>query len=278
MRLHVSILVCAFAASSTAALAHSNSAGFVTSEPQHHDERPLTGTGERFPAFVRLDPRKVRNIVLKVNAQVVNVRNPLTGRRVRRGELLAEFESAELETIQRTYVETFSNMDAVRAFSVTGDEKLIEGRMNLEWRGLSPEALRWIEEHRQPVRRVQIVAPVDGYLLDVNVVEGQIVNAGSQSGLFGVAGETLFRIAESGAMTIDLMVPERAASRTKVGKKASVWLPAQGGGTEQVECAVEEVLQTIDPATQRRTVRLRPLQIGEAGMLPANAMLFGVLR
>lgn len=209
-----------------------------------------------YPAQVRIDPRHVSGVVLKVNARVINVADLYVGRPVRSGDVLAEFESAELETIQRTFAETVANLRYVEAASTTVTEKLVEARMNLGWRGLSDQDIRALEETRQPIRRVDITAPTDGYLLEIAASEGQVVNPGAQAGLFSLSGTTLFRIADADAVTIEAQIPAAVAAGLDAGDEASLRLP---GNAAQLDAVVDEVLPYSAPSSLRRTVRLRPL-------------------
>lgn len=210
----------------------------------------------RYAAQVRVDPREIVGVVLKVNARIVSLRDLYPGRPVEQGEVLAEFESAELETIQRTYAETFANLELVKAFSTTAEEKLIEGRMNLQWRGLSEEDVRTLEDTRAPVRRVGIQAPQNGYVVDVAITEGQVINPGAQSGLFSLSGTTLFRIADPEAFLVEAELPLAQASR--LNPEDTVWLHLSPTAAP-LEAMVEEVVPLTDAAGMRRTVRLRPL-------------------
>ena len=242
-----------------AAAAHGDTGAFTRADGRTAPagaHEAATPAPRRYPAEVRLDPRKVWGVVLKVNARLVNLRDDLyVGRPVERGEALAEFESAELETIQRTYAETFANIEYVKAVSTTGEEKLIEGQMSLRWRGLSEDDLRSLERTRKPVGKIRIVAPQDGYLQEIGVTEGQVVNAGAQSGLFSVSGATLFRVAEPGAVFVDARLPFAAAAALKPGDAARLHLPGAAG---TVDATVEDVLPLAPAPGLRRTVRLRP--------------------
>lgn len=239
--------------------AHSDTGAFA--EDHHHDDESAAQVLARpamYPATVRFDSRKIENIVLKVNAKVSELSDVYVGRRVSKGDILAEFESAELETLQRTYIETFRNIARVGQISMTAEEKLIEGRMNLEWRGLSADDVQLIEDLREPLASVPITAPVDGYVLEVRVVDGEIVNAGNASGLFSAAGTTIFRIARFGSIVVEAQVPEALAKVLRPGSVAGVWV-GNGRHRSRIEATVDQISRTVNPATQRRTVRLIPV-------------------
>ncbi|BCO32101.1 hypothetical protein TspCOW1_22040 [Thiohalobacter sp. COW1] len=235
--------------------AHSDASGFA-------DEMSRFGGGaesqgpRRYAAQVRVDPREIAGVVLKVNARITDLHDLYIGRPVRAGEVLAEYESAELETVQRSYAETYANMEYIREISVTAEEKLIEGRMNLQWRGLYPEDIERLEQEREPVKRLRVKAPRDGYLLDVNVTEGQVVNPGAQAGLFNLSGTTLMRIASDQAVTIDVELPLEVAARLSTGDAAWVY---PSPSAPPLEASVSEVVPMVGGTGLRRTVRLEPL-------------------
>lgn len=237
------------------ACAHSNAGAFAS----HADSAANTDTHapehRRYAAQVLVDPREVTGIVLKVNARVTAIRDLYAGRPVKQGEVLAEFESAELETVQRSYAETFANLEYIKEISVTAEEKLIEGRMNLQWRGLSRENIQTLEETREPVRKLQVTSPRDGYLMEVSVREGQVVNPGSQSGLFSLSGTTLMRIAGADAVMVDAQLPIELAATLKPGDTA--WLHISPSAPP-LEADIEAVIPLATGSGLRQTVRLRP--------------------
>ncbi|HSH28544.1 MAG TPA: efflux RND transporter periplasmic adaptor subunit [Thiohalobacter sp.] len=236
--------------------AHSDASGFVDELSRFGGAGAQTQGPRRYAAQVRVDPREITGVVLKINARIMDLKGLYIGRRVRVGEVLAEYESAELETVQRSYAETYANMEYIREISVTAEEKLIEGRMNLQWRGLYPEDITELEENREPVKRLRVKAPRSGYLLDVNVTEGQVVNPGAQSGLFSLSGTTLMRIASDEAVTVDVELPLAAAAELSPGDAA--WLyPAPSA--PPLEASVAEVVPLVSGSGLRRTVRLQPL-------------------
>ena len=243
-----------FLALSSHVYAHSNPSAFASAGIAGNSQ--TTSDEKHFPGRVTLDPRHVAGVVLKVNARIVGMRDLYVGRPVQQGEVLAEFESAELETIQRTYAEIYSKIEYVRAISVTADEKLIEARMNLRWRGLSEDDLGMLESSLKPVRKVAIKAPQDGYLLDILAAEGQVVNPGAQSGLFSLTGTTLFRIADQEAVLVEASVPPAEAASVQPGDLAQLRLSPT---TEPLAATVEEVVPYSPPGSLRRTIRLRPL-------------------
>lgn len=239
------------------ALAHSDASSFSDSGEENHAAHDDAVRASLFAARVVVDPRKVRNVVLKVNARITSVLTAAVGKHVSRGEVLAEFDSAELVTLQRTYIETVVNKAAMMAFSNTGEEKLIEGRMSLAWRGLSESEIDWIEENRKPIDKVKIVSPVDGYIVSVDATVSRIVSAGSRNNLFSNSGATLFQVAGDDALIVESFIsPPRAAALQPGG---IVDLRVAGARpAEALTGRVEEIVPTINPVNGSQMVRIRP--------------------
>lgn len=216
-----------------------------------------SGAGNRedvYPAVVRIDTRHLRDVVLKVNARITSLRDLYPGLKVAKGDVLMTFDSPELETIQRSFIETVRNFDAVQAFSVTGKEKVIEARTNLEWRGLSAADVQTIEQKGEAVKTVSVLAPVDGYLVELRVANGQVVNAGSQSGLFSATGAVVARIADEKAFVVEVDVPAQKAEKLSVGMRVRA---SAGGEAPVVEGLVDQISPIVAP-NQTRQVRIAP--------------------
>lgn len=261
------------------ALAHSDAGVFkgeaAAAGPVLGHEHAINGAAalprELYPASIGVDPRKVVNVAVRVNARVVGLRNLYLGKRVRQGEVLGELESAELETVQRTYIATFANREAIKQISMTAEEKLMQGRMGLRWRGMSDRDIRQLEATGEPVRRIAVTAPASGYLIAINAATNQILNAGVQAGQFTATGTTFASIAKPDAFVIEASVPAVRAARLRKGQRARVFIQHWGREPAVVSAVVQEVYGVVSPLTQRQQVRLKP------GRLPPGVRLAGSL-
>jgi multidrug efflux pump subunit AcrA (membrane-fusion protein) len=241
---------------SSPALAHSDASSFSESGEDHHADEHHD-SGKLYPAVVVVDPRKVSNVVLKVNARITKVLVGAIGRDVASGEVLAEFDSPELSTLQRTYIETVANSAAMMAVSFTGEDKLIEGRMSLAWRGLSDSEIDWIENNRRPIEKVEIVSPIDGYLLSVDATVSRIVTAGSRNNLFSSSGTTLFQIAANDALVVEASVPSAQVESLKPGDVVDMRIAGKDGPAG-LTGTIEHVVSLVNSNNRTQTVRIRP--------------------
>ncbi|HEY9097827.1 MAG TPA: efflux RND transporter periplasmic adaptor subunit [Thiobacillus sp.] len=237
--------------------AHSDASmfGAPSAGSEHHDH-PVEAV-VRYPAALTFDPRHLVNLVIKINARISRLNNLYVGKRVARNEVLGEMESAELETVQGTYLALYSNMDAVRAFSMTGEEKLIDARMNLTWRGMSDDDIKQMESRREPLKRIRIMSPESGFIYNLNVVNNQILNTGGQVGQYTASGTSILTIARPAAIQVEASLPIRIASKLKVGQKATVYVADARRGEVAIPAVVQQIFAFANPINQRQRVRLK---------------------
>lgn len=228
------------------------SAPAVTDDHDDYDHRTPT----LYPATIVIDPRQVVNVVVKINARLRNLRNLYVGQRVTQNQILGDLESAELETVQRTYLGLITNLAAVEAFSMTTNEKLIDARMNLAWRGMSEADIKRLDATKVPLKLIALKAPTAGYLVSLNVVNDQIVNAGGQSGVYTTTGTTVATIAKPEAVYVEAQIPLIDAARIKPSGDAEILLSTPDGKRMVIKAKVASVFAYVNPITQRKRVRL----------------------
>ncbi len=227
----------------------------VSVASDHHDHPAEAVT--RYPASLSVDPRRLVGVTVKINARITGLNKLYVGKRLDKGDVLAEMESAELETVQGTYLALKNNMDAVSAFSMTGNEKLIDARMNLAWRGMSEADIKRLDAGGEVLKTVPIKAPVAGFLYSLDVVNNQILNTGGQVGQYTATGTVIATIAGRGAIQIEAFLPASAAMNSKPGQRATVYVPDAARGELALPAKVDRVYAYVNPANQRQRVRLK---------------------
>lgn len=242
-----------------------------------HDDHPAQGEAHStlYPATVVIDPRKVTDIVIKINARLVGQHDLYIGKYVSKGEVLAEIESAELETLQRAYIATVSNLAAVNAFSVTSGAKIADGKLNLIWRGMSEADVSQIDLTKEPLKQVKIRAPVAGFISRIAVVNDQIVNGGTQTGQTSAAGTLFASISDPRSILLEASVPATKAAQLKIGQPAMVLIPGKDEKNEELRARVIQIYGFVNPVTQHRLVRLQ-LEGQHADLPLANGLLVAV--
>ncbi len=236
--------------------AHSDASMFGSPAARSDRHDHSVDTPVRYPATLTFDPRHLVNLVVKINARITRMNNLYVGRHVARNEVLGEMESAELETVQGTYLALYGNMDAVRSFSMTGNEKLIDAHMNLAWRGMSEADIKRMESRREPLKRIRIPSPASGFIYSLNVVNNQILNTGGQIGQYTATGTTILTIARPAAVQVEASLPVRETILLKPGQRATVYFPDTRRGQVAVPAVVQQVFAFANPVNQRRRVRL----------------------
>lgn len=272
IRLLIPLLGLAATAMSELASAHSNAGAFKSERVDAHAHADAGGDYNVFPAAVTLDARKIHNIVIKVNARISRIGDVFVGKWVEKGEVLAEFDSAEVDTIQRTFVATANNLNRISQISATAQEKMIEARMNLRWRGVAEEDIEELELMGKPLADIPIRAPVTGYIRTLNLVSDQIVNAGVQTGLFSAAGTVVATIAEPGALYVLAEVPLAVAAQLRRGMQATAFVADASGRRVPLAVRIDQVDAHANAATQRRGVRLLPIAARSRALLQAGAV------
>lgn len=239
------------------AYAHSDASMFgVPSQRQgHHSHANEIAT--RYPATLTFDPRHLVNVVVKINARITKLNNLYAGKHVTRNEVLGEMESAELETVQSTYLALFGNLDAVRSFSMTGNEKLIDARMNLIWRGMSEADIKQMESRREPLKHIRIISPDSGVIYSLNVVNNQILNTGGQVGQYTATGTTILTIARRAAIQIEASLPIQVTRKLKIGQSITVYLADTRRGEVAVPAVVQQIFAFANPTSQRQRIRIK---------------------
>lgn len=256
------------------ASAHSNAGAFKTEDAakEAHDHASAPTNYDLYPAMIDFDARKVHNVVIKVNARIASVGNVFVGKRVQKGEVLAAFDSAEVDTIQRTFVATVANINRISQISATAQEKMIEARMNLRWRGMAEEDIEELELMGKPLGTIPIRAPASGYVQSFNIVRDQIINAGVQTGLFSAAGTVVATIAEPDALYVRADVPAETAARLRRGARATAFVASADGRRMPVGVRIDQIDAYVDAQTQRRGVRLLPTGARARALLQPGAV------
>ena len=171
-----------------------------------------------------------------------------TGKKVRKGELIAEIDSADFEIQARADRAEIGRLTSL----LEQQEKVVERQTKLVTQGfISQNALDDAIAQRNALRQTlaaarakseatgrsmtksRVVAPVDGE------IETQIVAIGD----YVKVGDPLFRMVGVQEMRVHLLLPEAAAARIKPGLKVALTPPA---APEQVlEARIDEIKPTL---------------------------------
>lgn len=139
--------------------------------------------------------------------------------------------------------------------------ELATWRDRLRVMGMPPEAIAGLERTRSVNSLSQVVANIDGVILERKVTTGQIVQP----------ADTLFVIADLSQVWLVADVPEQAAGLIQAGKALEGDIPALPGRT--IHGRLSFVSAIVSPET--RTVRVR-MDLPNPGLLYKPAMLANI--
>ncbi|HUN76070.1 MAG TPA: efflux RND transporter periplasmic adaptor subunit [Steroidobacteraceae bacterium] len=224
------------------------------------------------------------------------------GTRVRKGQLLAQIESPEVDQQLRQAQANLANAEANQKLAdVTAErwrhlrETDSVSKQEADEKISAAEASdAQVQAARANVLRLreltgfeQIVAPFDGVITQRETDIGQLINAGSGT------GPELFRIADMSRLRLYVRVPQNYAAAMREGLPAELHLPDRPGRTYVARVATTS--SAIDTATRTLMVELLvdnrngellpgaytevhfelpPGSGGQSFELPANVLLF----
>ncbi|MEP7123602.1 MAG: efflux RND transporter periplasmic adaptor subunit [Byssovorax sp.] len=200
--------------------------------------------------------------------EAINVRD--VGVKVKAGETLAAIYAPEVFQAEQELL-------AMRGWTApaTTGSPTDAARQKLQLLGLGTDAIDRILASGKPVRAVGISSPIDGYVVEKNVVLGSYVTT----------DKPLFRIADLRRVYIIASVYPRQIEAIRVGEPATFATPSLPGRT--FETKVDLVYPDVDLATRTARVRLRvdnaglvlrPGQIGTVELRGATADVLTIPR
>jgi len=195
--------------------------------------RTLRTTGRVVP-----DENAVFPIVAGADGLVRGVRGATTGSFVKRNEVLLTYYAPEFVNAQVSY---FSGLDTVgRGGTVEGVERFANTLRNL---GVSEQQLTELRTKRRVSQYLDIVSPVDGFVLDRK----------ASAGLRCARGFEFYRVADLRRVWILADVYENQVPFIRAGARAKVMSRDQN---RQFEATVSRAEPIFDEATRTLKVRL----------------------
>ena len=132
-----------------------------------------------------------------------------TGQLVHRGEPLFEIYSPELYSAEAEYLAVLDSTND------PGAAALREAALDkLKFFDISDAQIAALEKSREPRKTLEILAPADGFVIEKNVVQGQMVDAGMK----------LYRLADLGIVWVYAQVYEQDLPYVQLGQEATVKL------------------------------------------------------
>jgi Cu(I)/Ag(I) efflux system membrane fusion protein len=194
------------------------------------------------------DERRVHHVHTRYDAYVERVYGDFTGMYVRKGEPLAAVYSPDLYATQQEYLLALKASrslagSALPSVSQGGRELLDAARQRLLLWDISPEEIRRIEEKGEPLKTLDLYAPMSGFIWARTAYHGMKVTA----------ADTLFDIVDLSHVWVLADVYEYELPRISVGQAATMTLSYWPGRTWRG--TVTYVYPAVDEKT--RTVKVR---------------------
>lgn len=209
----------------------------------------------RAVGVVSADESRLARVHTRFSGWIERLEVATTGQKVARGQVLAGLYNLELLPAQQEFLAArrWNPPPAGSLHQPTGEGESIErdARARLELFGLSPAEIDDIADSGKASRTVAVTAPIGGYVVSKNAVQGAFVQPGTE----------LFEIADLSKVWVMLDVYEHEVSRVRVGQTAEVSVGAYPG--ERFTGKVGFLYPVIDPST--RTLRVR-VELDNRGM------------
>jgi RND family efflux transporter MFP subunit len=163
-----------------------------------------------------------------------------SGQRVHRNDPLFEVYSPELVSAQREYLlalEQGTNAPEGAALRTSALTKL-------RYFDISDEQIADLERARQARKTLRILAPIDGFVTEKRVVQGQMVEPGMR----------LYRLADLGLVWVEAQIYEQDLAYLRLGQEATVtlgYLPDR-----EFRGRVTYIYPNVDEKTRTATVRM----------------------
>ncbi|MFB3902540.1 MAG: efflux RND transporter periplasmic adaptor subunit [Acidobacteriota bacterium] len=220
------------------------------------EELPLEQSIRTF-GRVTYDETKLNHIHTKFDGYIEKLYVNYVGQFVKKGQPVFTIYSPELYATQKEY------LLALRAREQFGDLTdrrsgpkidLVEAaRQRLELWDIGDEAIRRLEETRQPIHAVTIESPVTGFVTAKTAVEGLRV----------MPGDTLYDVVDLSTVWVMADIYEVNLPFVRVGQHAEMLLPYQPG--RKLSGRVSYIDPTLDEKT--RTVKARIQMANPQGTL-----------
>src|SRR5208283_5146494 len=193
----------------------------------------------RTVANVDYDETALADVTTKYKGWIEKLYVDATGALVNPGDPLFEIYSPELYSAQTEYLAALSS-----GSPSAEDRALLDSARNkLKFYDISDAQIAELEKTRQATKTLTITAPIAGFVVEKNVVVGQMVDSGMK----------LYRLADIGVVWVYAQVYEQDLSAVQLGQEATMtlsYLPDR-----KFRGRVTYIYPTVDEKT--RTARVR---------------------
>jgi RND family efflux transporter MFP subunit len=176
------------------------------------------------------------DVTTKFKGWIEKLNVDATGQLVHRGEALFEIYSPELYSAQVEFISAL-NLPAENPLRKSAADKL-------KFLDISDAQIAALEKSREPKKALEIPAPTDGFVIEKNIVQGQMVDAGMK----------LYRLADLGIVWVFAQIYEQDLPYIQLGQEAVVKLSSLPD--REFRGRVTYVYPDVDAKTRTARVRL----------------------
>jgi Cu(I)/Ag(I) efflux system membrane fusion protein len=211
--------------------------GLRTAEVQ----KSASNTSVRALGKVAVDDARIYRLNGSADGWLRQTFDGSVGSHVKKDEKLATFYSPEFVALEQGYLVATERMSATnKQQAAPGTQSTAARLRNL---GMSDKQIAEIAETRLMPDNIEIVSPVDGFIIARDAAAGQRFNKGTE----------LYRIADLSRVWIIAEVVESEALYFRPGMVASLSIPGQN---RKLQARVSGALAQFDPLTRTMKVRM----------------------
>jgi RND family efflux transporter MFP subunit len=179
------------------------------------------------------------DVTTKFKGWIEKLNVDATGQLVHRGAPLFEIYSPELYSAEAEYLAVAHSTNGSGS-SVLRDAALDK----LKFFDISDAQIAGLEKSAAPKKTLEILAPADGFVIEKNIVQGQMVDAGMK----------LYRLADLGIVWVYAQVYEQDLPYVQLGQEATVKLSSLPD--REFRGRVTYIYPNVDEKTRTAKVRL----------------------
>jgi RND family efflux transporter MFP subunit len=196
----------------------------------------------RTVGVVDFDETALTDVSTKFKGWIEKLYVDSTGQQVHRGDPLFEIYSPDLYSAQVEYLLTLNQPTNL---ALTGAQALqASALLKLKFLDVPEEEIAQLKRDGQARKTLRINAPRDGIVVDKQVVEGQMVEAGMK----------LYRLADLGTVWVQAQVYEQDLPFVRLGQEATVSLSYLSD--RKFRGRVTYIYPTVDEKTRTAKVRM----------------------
>lgn len=190
------------------------------------------------------------DVNIPVSGQVAEV-YVRVGDRVRKDQPLVSVFNPEFIATQKGYLLFLKNEEQLEVLREEGrlPNYLKDAKENLRWWGMTDPQITDLIDHGKVVENITLDAPTDGFVTDLFVQPGSLVNAGDKTmKQFVLVGRAVARmVAANASLWVEGYIYPDQRALLRAGLPVHIALP----DGRQLERPIAQVLPEVDPATQR---------------------------